>query len=570
MRLPTVPIIPGYDLLEVLGAGGMGVVWKARQRRLDRIVALKLIRPELVGPEVVASFQREAQAVARLAHPNIVTIHDADEVDGTHFLVMELVEGIDLGRLVADRGPLPVDVACTLARQAALALQHANERGVVHRDVKPSNLMAARPSGMLKMLDLGLARWRGGSGGSTTSFANLVGTPDFVAPEQIETPGKADARSDLYSLGCTLYYLLTGQVPFPAPALAHKLDGHRWQTPTPLAQVRPGVAPPVQELVSRLLAKRPEERHQSAAELAAALTPLTAGTTVTVTLPAQGRYLSLPSVTPTCLAFAPGGAALVVASAGRLACHDVQTGQERWRQPLPPPSVAQALAFTPDGKRLIVGGDALSARDARTGAVLRTLKGHDGPTLCVAALADSKHCITGGADEAVVCWNLRTGKRRMLGGLVTERHWGPVQALALHADGAQVLSGSADGTVRVWDLPTGREVRCVRVGKGVQAVGWSGDEPLAAGDGWMEQHALGATTCRAFSADSRTFATGGSDGAVRLWDVASGRELACHRAHHAAVSCVAFAHDGRIASGGADHRVWISDESTAWRPLHGE
>jgi len=555
MRLPAVPIIPGYDLLEVLGAGGMGVVWKARQQRLERTVALKLIRPELVGPEVVASFRREAQAVARLAHPNIVTIHDADEANGTHFLVMELIDGVDLGRLVAEQGPLPVGTACAFARQAALALQHASERGVVHRDVKPSNLMVARPAGVLKMLDLGLARWRSSSGGATTSFANLVGTPDFVAPEQIETPGHADTRSDLYSLGCTLYYLLTGQVPFPAPALAHKLDGHRWQTPLPLAQVRPDIAPAVQALVNRLLAKRPEERHQTAAELAADLEALTAREPAVI-LPA-GRSLPLPGVVPACLAFTPDQRTLLIAGPDGLVARDVPGGQERWRQDVP---AVQALAFTPDGKRFLSGGGALRVHGAADGAVLRVVTGHEGPIACVAALPDRKHCVTGGTDEAILRWNLRTGQRRGLGGLVLERHWGAVLALAVDAAGTQILSGSADGTVRQWDLRTGRELRCLRPGRGpVRLVAFAGDAPVAAGTGWVQGHTIAAQTCGAFSADSQRLVTGGADGTVRTWETASGRELTCERAHTGAVTCVTIAPDGRIASGGTDQRVWLAD-----------
>src|SRR5262249_39480336 len=235
---------PRYRILEVLGAGGMGMVYKALHRLMERPVALKVIRRELIGdPAAVERFRREACGAASLAHANIVPAHDAEKAGDVHFLVMEYVEGTSLARLVAARGPLPVIQASDYARQACLGLQHAFERGMVHRDIKPQNLMLT-PQGRIKILDFGLARFArevapGGearppprpSGPSPdptalTQTGTVMGTPDYIAPEQVRDPHAADIRADIYSLGCTLYFLLSGRVPFPGPSALDKLMAH--------------------------------------------------------------------------------------------------------------------------------------------------------------------------------------------------------------------------------------------------------------------------------------------------------------------------------------------------------
>src|SRR5262249_11584161 len=278
-------LLGSYVLLERLGEGGMGAVFKARNWKLGRVVALKLIRKEhLKDAEVVARFRREIRAAARLCHPNIVQAHDADEVSGSHFLIMEYVEGIDLGRLVEQRGPLPVADACACVCQAALGLQHAFEQGLVHRDIKPSNLLLAGSagrtnlapgdSGVVKILDLGLALLQPTAEDLTSTLTSenvVMGTPDFMAPEQTLDSHAVDIRADLYSLGCTLYFLLTGQVPFPGGTVGQKIARHLAQEPVPVEQMRPDVPPAVAAVVRKLLAKQPEDRYQTPAGLAAVL-----------------------------------------------------------------------------------------------------------------------------------------------------------------------------------------------------------------------------------------------------------------------------------------------------------
>lgn len=272
-----------YRILDQLGQGGMGRVFKAVHQTMNRIVALKVLAPQGIETEKGRQlFRREMQAAARLAHPNIVTAFDASKEADRYYLVMEYVDGPNLDRLVRDHGPLPVGLACDFVRQAALGLQHAHEMGMVHRDIKPSNLLVQRPSGpagkgsVVKILDFGLARLgeadEAGPIGTIEVRPNTVlGTPDYLSPEQARDLHAVDIRSDLYSLGCTFYYLLTGLVPYPDGSTMEKLVRHGTEEPTPVERLRPEVPAAVAAVVRRLMAKKPAERYQTPAELAAAL-----------------------------------------------------------------------------------------------------------------------------------------------------------------------------------------------------------------------------------------------------------------------------------------------------------
>jgi serine/threonine protein kinase len=277
--LPTnlpLRLVGEYELVERISGGGMGEVYKARHRHLDKIVALKLMRTDSHHPrEMAARFQREMKAVGALDHPNVVEAYDAGEQAGVVYLAMKLIDGVDLERLVKERGPLPVAEACELVRQAALGLHYLHERGLVHRDVKPSNLMRT-PNGTVKVLDLGLARWclEAEHGLALTATGRVMGTPEFLAPEQVENAAGADARADLYGLGGTLFYLLTGRAPFADyKSLYAKLDAHRSAPLPDVRSLRPDAPAELAALLNRLLAKKPAERFATAAEAAAALAP---------------------------------------------------------------------------------------------------------------------------------------------------------------------------------------------------------------------------------------------------------------------------------------------------------
>jgi len=266
---------PRYRILHALGEGGMGTVFKAEHKVMGRIVALKVINRRLTArAEVVERFRTEVKAAAQLSHPNIVTAHDAEEAKGLHFLVMEFVEGVSLDRYVARRGPLPVQLACQFIRQAALGLQHAHEKGLVHRDIKPHNLMISR-RGQVKILDFGLARLAQDAGALNTTAPNLVlGTPDFLAPEQARNSHSVDIRADLYALGCTFYFLLTGRTPFGGENVYEKMIAHTTVEAEPITTYRSDVPAEVEAIVYKLLAKKPDDRFSIPAELATALAAL--------------------------------------------------------------------------------------------------------------------------------------------------------------------------------------------------------------------------------------------------------------------------------------------------------
>jgi serine/threonine protein kinase len=259
-----------YVLMEKLGEGGMGEVFRARHLRLDRDVALKVMRREkLANAEAVRRFRREIKASAALAHDNVVMAYDADQSGDVHFFAMEYVDGTTLDRYVQEKGPLPVGEACDYIRQAALGLQHAFEKGLTHRDIKPSNLLLDK-NGLVKISDLGLVLLDDPDAGSRITREGLtVGTPDFVAPEQARNPRAADIRADIYALGCTFYYLLAGEVPYPGGTPTEKMLRHS-REPLP-APSRPDVPHGVLLALSMMTAKKPEDRYQTPAEVAAAL-----------------------------------------------------------------------------------------------------------------------------------------------------------------------------------------------------------------------------------------------------------------------------------------------------------
>jgi serine/threonine protein kinase len=278
-------VLGQYRILEEVGRGGFGCVYKAGHVLMDRVVALKLIAPERVEDDRARSmFLREVRAATRLHHPNIALAYDAGEVDGRLFLAMEFVEGPNLDQLVRKQGPLPLNLAWPMLQQAAQALRCAHDEGLVHRDVKPANLLipqaalaaAARSAAdapvLVKVVDFGLARLQS-SGTTGTVFPGrekaFAGTPDFVSPEQARSLHDVDIRSDMYSLGCTFYYALAGRKPFQGATPLEIILQHIEQEPEPLEYLRPELPPALAGFIRRLMEKRPEKRFQSPNELLA-------------------------------------------------------------------------------------------------------------------------------------------------------------------------------------------------------------------------------------------------------------------------------------------------------------
>jgi hypothetical protein len=301
---------------------------------MNRQVALKVIKPHLVRNEAaVQRFRREVQAAARLHHKHIVTAYDAERAGDIHFLVMEFVPGVNLDEVIRQRGPLPVAEACDIVRQAAEGLQHAHELGMVHRDIKPHNLMVT-DSGQVKILDFGLAGFatevaeeeiRADQNQSEVETAaalhqltlhgTMMGTPDYIAPEQAANAHSADIRADIYSLGCTLFTLLAGRAPFGEGSVLEKIKAHQTAAPPDITAVRPDVPAPLAAILGKMLAKDPAERYQTPAEVAAALANLRAARRET---PSRARRWPLIAAAAGLLAVAAGIILYLATDTGRL------------------------------------------------------------------------------------------------------------------------------------------------------------------------------------------------------------------------------------------------------------
>lgn len=254
-----------YRIERLIGSGGMGRVYLAMHGRMERIVALKTLAAERMGSDKsIGRFYSEVRAAARLLHPNIVTAFDAGEAHGFHYLAMEYVDGPTLSTIVAESGPLSVPVAVDILRQAATGLLYAHRASIVHRDIKPGNVMRA-PNNVIKLVDLGLATV-GADARDQLESGRLIGTVEYMAPEQLDQADRADARSDIYALGATFYFLLTGQTPYEGPLL-EQIRGHR-EGPVPdLCAVRHDVDVRLDHVLRRMMAKRPQDRYASLAEL---------------------------------------------------------------------------------------------------------------------------------------------------------------------------------------------------------------------------------------------------------------------------------------------------------------
>ncbi|MGH7226846.1 MAG: serine/threonine-protein kinase, partial [Gemmataceae bacterium] len=269
---------PQYEILRELGRGGMGVVYLAKNKLMDRLEVLKVVNKALIDhPAAVERFLREIRSAAKLSHANVVGAYSAVQQGELLAFAMEYIEGQDLASLVKSQGPLPVPHACFYVQQVAWGLQHAFEKQMVHRDIKPQNLILAREGKkhIVKVLDFGLAKVMRERTEDTglTGEGKMLGTPDYIAPEQTLDAARADIRADIYSLGCTLYYLLSGHPPFSANSLGAVLMAHQMQEAKPLNLVRPEVPEELAAVVRKMMAKLPAKRYQTPLEVVQALAP---------------------------------------------------------------------------------------------------------------------------------------------------------------------------------------------------------------------------------------------------------------------------------------------------------
>lgn len=267
-----------FRLEQFVGGGGMGAVFRASDTKLSRVVAVKVMARDRTDDDTLRRFQNEAQSAARLDHPNIARVHYVGEDEGLNYIVFEYIEGVNIRDHVAQNGPLPLEEAINYTLQVAEALEHAYQRDVVHRDIKPSNVLVMN-NGHVKLVDMGLARMHQveASHADLTATGVTLGTFDYISPEQARDPRSADVRSDLYSLGCTLYYMLTGRPVFPDGTVLQKLLSHSSEAPPDVRVYRPELSEDVSHVLQRLLAKQPAQRYQTPSELIGALLLLADG-----------------------------------------------------------------------------------------------------------------------------------------------------------------------------------------------------------------------------------------------------------------------------------------------------
>jgi serine/threonine protein kinase len=256
-------VLGNYLVLDEVGQGANGMVFRARHRRMTRVVALKMLPPAMLQNETAAKrFHREVEAMSRVSHPNIVTAYDAGEDKGACFLILELVDGYDLSVPIKKGKPLPVEKALDYVLQAARGLAHAHDMGIVHRDIKPANLLLGK-DGVVKILDMGLARLDDAANTNLTQTGSVMGTVDYMPPEQTMDSKTVDNRADIYSLGCTMYHLLTGRPIYDSESIVGKIIAHREQQIPSLREAREEIPPRLDEIFQRMVAKHPKERYQS-------------------------------------------------------------------------------------------------------------------------------------------------------------------------------------------------------------------------------------------------------------------------------------------------------------------
>lgn len=522
---------PRYEVLGEIGRGGMGVVYKAKHRLLDRVVAVKVVKG-CGGPDSVELFLAEARAAACLDSPRVVRVFDAERVGDLVLIAMEFVEGVDLARLVRERGPLPVIEACRYARQMAQGLADLHAAGLVYRDAKPSNAMLC-PDGTVKLLDLGLASLLAedhapagvppadtphASGSLTRLGGRGLGTPDFVAPEQAVDAKLADARSDIYSLGATLYFLLAGRPPFDEGDASRRVLGHMVGTPPPIRRLRPDVPAALVRVLERMMAKDPARRFQTPDEVAAALAPFISST-------GRGRRRFL----------AAAGLGLAGGLAG-LCWWAFAARQARLLMRLAKHSAPiQALALSPDDRLLLTGCDDRRLRvfDLVSGEMLCEWEAHGNWVVSVCWLPDSRHALSGSTEGTLRMWDITGGK------LVREfpDHGSTVLCIAASPDGSKVLTGSDNRTVRLFDAASGKLLHA------------------------MAGHAM-PVQCVAFSRDGTAGLSGGNDRVVRVWDIASGRLVQRLEGHSHVVTGVLALEGGQATSCCFDQTTRLWDIST--------
>jgi WD40 repeat protein/tRNA A-37 threonylcarbamoyl transferase component Bud32 len=612
------PVIPGYEIEEELGRGGMGVVYKARTLRLNRPVALKMILAgEHAGREAAVRFLTEAEAVARLQHPNIVQIFHIDQHGGHPFFEMEFVGGGSLADRL-DGKPRPPGDAARLVETLARAMAEAHQQGIVHRDLKPGNILLT-PEGVPKVADFGLAKLLNVESGLTRTDS-VLGSPSYMAPEQAEGKTReVGPAADLYALGAILYEMLTGRPPFRGATVLETLQQVKTADPVPPSRLVAGLPRDAETIALKCLAKDPARRYESAAALADDLRRFQAGEPIVArpvsSLERTWRWCRRNPVVAGSLGAA---AAALVAVAGlsllyahrqaldaesirqlagekvteslkanlRLAALNYQRGQDECEKG---EIGLGLLRLVESWRSAVAAGDLATdwphaaranlAAWQRHQPAFHAVFSHAGAVRSIAFSPDGKTLITGSEDQTARLWDAATGQPR--GQPLT--HQGGVNSVVFSPDGKTVITGSMDHTARVWDAATGQSLGPPLTHQGeVTAVALSPDGKTLitgcqdntarlwdAATGQSRGQPLthqGGVNSVAFSPDGKIVITGSKDRTARLWDAATGQPLGPPLTHQSGVTAVALSPDGKTLITAAEVTAWFWDAATG-RPL---
>jgi WD40 repeat protein/serine/threonine protein kinase len=547
-----------YEILEVIGRGGMGIVLKGFDETLHRVVAIKVLAPQLATSATARKrFLREASAAAAVAHEHVVAIHAIAKNAPVPYLVMQFIAGISLEDRVRRSGALEVKEVLRIGMQAASGLAAAHAQGLVHRDVKPGNILLENGVERVKLTDFGLAR--AVDDASLTQSGVIAGTPLFMAPEQARGE-TVDHRSDLFSLGSVLYTLCTGRPPFRAGNTMAVLKRVCDDTPRPIREVNPDVPDWLAAIVMKLLAKEPANRFQTAAEVADLFGQYLAHlqqpnlvarppSVIPLEFPSRQRawkiglaVMVLPIILVTALSLIAQWWHGRLGGTGGPVAHETGKEEPAARRPLTAEELAKLPSPLDGHKRADIPPDLLALAGGEVAppelVAILAVKGERTSAMhCVAFSPDGKMLASGGEDHTVRLWDLGAWQEGQ--GLPPVRsltdHTGDVFSVAFSPDGRLLASGSFDGTIVLWNVAERKALRIL--------VGHSKKWSLIA-----------------FSPDGRTIAAGSEDGKVRLWDVATGtpkEPLCCHEGQ---VRAVAFSPDGKtLASVAVDGLLQLSD-----------